>query len=238
MGTEPEQEIEIESEPETTKKAKMIEVLKEADEWLTSSEWASKLIDAYPEVGAAADEKASKWANPKSGLRSLAGEINSCLVNRRGPFAHTEVDKKSSPQKTRYVEEIEKLDEKEKLSEVEDLTRTERIRQDSQLLTENEKRLIEGINEISKQFKKSFHIRLEVDHAQAIMNEDGGKHHPGNLQLLTEEDNRCKSSDNWERFTFEEQYDYLERLFENKQMRFDVNHDLFEILLKQLGIVY
>jgi type I restriction enzyme R subunit len=63
---------------------------------------------------------------------------------------------------------------------------------------------------ISKQIKTYFSLDFEVDHSQALLNpETPGKHHPDNLQLLLKSHNRKKHSKNWERFSLDEQVEYI-----------------------------
>jgi hypothetical protein len=53
-------------------------------------------------------------------------------------------------------------------------------------------------------------LDFEVDHSQALLNPDSpGKHHPDNLQLLLKSHNGKKHSKNWERFSLEEQVEYI-----------------------------
>lgn len=79
---------------------------------------------------------------------------------------------------------------------------------------------------ISKQIKTYFSLDFEIDHSQALLNtESPGKHHPDNLQLLLKNHNGKKHSKNWERFSFDEQVEYIATAIK-----------LQEIVAQRLGI--
>lgn len=97
---------------------------------------------------------------------------------------------------------------------------------------------------IIKQLKSYFCLDFELDHARAVRNrENPGTHHPDNLQLLLKIHNNRKSHKNWERFTFDEQANYLKavinvQLLVSKKMNVDIDEDVISKILERLRIIY
>ena len=97
---------------------------------------------------------------------------------------------------------------------------------------------------ISKQLKLFFGLDFEVDHAKALLNQSQlGVHHPDNFQLLLKAHNGKKNNDNWERFSVDEQVDYIKtaiRLQEIVATRFkiDMEDQVLDSLLDRLKKIY
>ncbi|MFY9074107.1 hypothetical protein OZZ08_04020 [Malaciobacter mytili] len=97
---------------------------------------------------------------------------------------------------------------------------------------------------IQKAFKQFFGLDFEIDHAEALLNsEKQGKHHPTNLQLLLKYHNGKKNKNSWDRFTFEEQKDYIKKTIALHSLvadKFDVEIDnkILESLLNRLKEIY
>ena len=51
----------------------------------------------------------------------------------------------------------------------------------------------QSLEAIAKAFNSYFKTDLEVDHAQSLMGDNPGRHHPDNLQLISKTHNRIKS---------------------------------------------
>ncbi len=227
-----------------TKAQKYLEALKTFDDWVIVSEWAEKVGELYPELLKEADEQAANQANETTGLRELAARISSRLST--GGFKEVEIDDSERPRKVRYIspEQKEERIEEELEADIEPLTRAERIRQDSQTLTEIERYRIEEFETIAKQLNRFFSLDFEVDHASALLHPtDPGKHHPDNLQLLIKAHNSKKNKKNWQRFTFEEQKEYIERVIALQTMissRLEITlvDDVLESLLERLHKIY
>jgi len=227
-----------------TKAQKYLEALKIFDDWVIVSEWAEKVGELYPELLKEADEQAANQANETTGLRELAARISSRLST--GGFKEVEIDDSERPRKVRYIspEQKEERIEEELEADIEPLTRAERIRQDSQTLTEIERYRIEEFETIAKQLNRFFSLDFEVDHASALLHPtDPGKHHPDNLQLLIKAHNSKKNKKNWQRFTFEEQKEYIERVIALQTMissRLEITlvDDVLESLLERLHKIY
>lgn len=193
-----------------TKSQKYLEALKSFDDWVTVSEWAIRVGELYPDLLEAANIQAANQANDTTGLRELAARISSRLST--GGFPDVEIDDNERPRKVRYMSELDKktLIEDELEADIEPLTRAERIRSDFEYLTEIERYRIEEIETISRQLNKFFSVDFEVDHATAILNPtESGNHHPDNLQLLIKAHNGKKNKKNWNRFTIDEQIEYI-----------------------------
>lgn len=227
-----------------TKAQKYLEALKTFDDWVIVSEWAVRVGELYPALLEAANEQAANHANETTGLRELAARLSSRLST--GGFPEVDIDDSERPRKVRYIskEQKQELIDEEVESDVEPLSRAERIRQDMESLSELERYRIEEFETIAKQLNRFFSLDFEVDHATAILNPDkSGKHHPDNLQLLTKVHNGKKNKKSWERFTFVEQKDYIEKVIALQTMianRLEVNivENVLESLLDRLEKVY
>lgn len=73
--------------------------------------------------------------------------------------------------------------------------------------------------------------------------EKQGEHHPNNLQLLLKYHNGKKNKNSWNRFTFEEQEDYIKKSVSLHSLvadKFDVKIDnkILESLLNRLKEIY
>ena len=227
-----------------TKAQKYLEALKTFDDWVIVSEWAEKVGELYPELLKEADEQAANQANDTTGLRELAARISSRLST--GGFKDVEIDDSERPRKVRYISPAQKEEriEEELEADIEPLTRAERIRQDSQTLTEIERYRIEEFETIAKQLNRYFGLDFEVDHAQALLHPDRpGMHHPDNLQLLVKAHNGKKNKKNWQRFTLEEQKEYIQKVIALQTMiasRLEIAlvDDVLDSLLERLKKVY
>jgi len=227
-----------------TKKEKYLEALKTFDDWVIVSEWAARVGELYPDILEEANEQAANQANDTTGLRELAARISSRLST--GGFPEVEIDDSERPRKVRYISEAQKEEriEEELEADIEPLTRAERIRQDSEKLTEIERYRIEEFETIAKQLNKFFSLDFEVDHAHALLNPtEAGKHHPDNLQLLIKVHNGKKNKKNWQRFTFDEQKEYIQKVIALQTMiasRLEVSlvEDVLDSLLERLERVY
>ena len=227
-----------------TKAQKYLEALKTFDDWVIVSEWAEKVGELYPELLKEADEQAANQANDTTGLRELAARISSRLST--GGFKDVEIDDSERPRKVRYISPAQKEEriEEELEADIEPLTRAERIRQDSQTLTEIERYRIEEFETIAKQLNRYFGLDFEVDHAHALLHPvRPGMHHPDNLQLLVKAHNGKKNKKNWQRFTLEEQKEYIQKVIALQTMiasRLEIAlvDDVMDSLLERLKKVY
>lgn len=227
-----------------TKSQKYLEALKSFNDWVIVSEWATRVGELYPDLLEIANQQAANQANETTGLRELAARISSNLSS--GGFPDVEVDDRERPRKVRYISATDKQtkidDELE--ADIEPLTRTERIRSDLKKLTEIERYRIEEIETIARQLNKFFSIDFEVDHATALLNPiESGSHNPDNLQLLIKAHNAKKNKKNWQRFTIEEQIEYIKHVLALQTLianRLGVSlvNDVLESLLERLAKVY
>ena len=223
---------------------KYLEALKTFDDWVIVSTWAEKVGEIYPELLEAANEQAENQANDTTGLRELASRISSRLST--GGFPEVVIDETERPRKVKYSTETDKQDrvELELASDIEPLTRAEKIRFYTEQLDELEKYRIEEIETISKQFNKFFGVDFEVDHSTALLNQEkAGTHHPDNLQLLTKAHNSKKNNKNWQRFTIDEQIDYIKHVIALQtliatRLKINLVDDVLDSLLERLKKVY
>ena len=174
----------------------------------------------------------------------MAARISSRLSS--GGFSEVEVDESERPRKVRYISEADKkmLIEDELEADIEPLTRAERIRKDTEALGEYERYRIEEMETIAKQLNRFFSLDFEVDHATALLNPtQQGSHHPDNLQLLIKAHNGKKNKKNWERFSIDEQIEYIKHVIALQTLiasRLDIAlvDDVLDSLLERLQKVY
>ncbi len=222
-----------------------LEALKSIDGWTIVSEWAQKVGEFYPDLLEKANEEAKNQANDTTGLREIAARISSAIA--RGAYIdNIEIDNSERPRKVRFVssEEHEANIEEEIDEDVAPLKRNEIIKLAEQTMTNSEKYRLEEFESISRQLKRFFGLDFEVDHAQALLNKDRpGFHHPDNLQLILKSHNAKKNNDNWSRFTFEEQKQYLSTVIETQQLiasrlGVEITSDVLTAILERLEKVY
>ena len=226
------------------KSQKYLEAIKSFDDWVIVSEWAEKVGEMYPDLLQEANMQAENQANYTTGLRELAARISSRLST--GGFPDVEIDDSERPRKVKLITELAKKNrvECELESDIEPLNRAERVKFYSAKLNESEKYRIEEVETIAKQLNKFFNLDFEVDHAEALLNQETpGKHHPDNLQLLIKVHNGKKNKKNWQRFTVEEQVGYIQKVIELQSMiasRLEINlvENVLDSLIERLKQVY
>ena len=97
---------------------------------------------------------------------------------------------------------------------------------------------------IAKQLKTFFVLDYEVDHAKALLNQENpGSHHPDNLQLLLKSHNGKKNNKNWQRFTIEEQIQYIKNTIDLQsivasRMAIDMQNDVLQSLIDRIKNIY
>ena len=124
------------------------------------------------------------------------------------------------------------------------MTRYQKIKQDETNLSTKEKYRLAEFETIISQLRSFFNLDFEFEHAQAILNPiNPGKHHPDNIQLLLKSHNRMKSSNNWERFTIDEQIEYIkaavsiQKLVSTK-MNIELEEDVISQIIERLRLIY
>jgi hypothetical protein len=224
---------------------KYLESLKMIGGWVIVSEWAVKFGEMYPELLAKAHQEALKQKKPSTGLREIAARMSSAIST--GAFeGKVEVDESERPRKVRYLSEAEAKEylDKEIEEDIEPLSRAERIQEDEKSLDQRELYRANEFYSIADDLKKLFRLDFEVDHASALLcRENSGKHHPDNLQLLTKAHNGRKNNCSWNRFSFEEQVEYikaavrLQKIVEAK-MGVQIDDSLIENIIARLRLVF
>jgi len=190
---------------------KYLEALKNFDDWVVVSDWAIKVGEEYPDLLAKAEIEAANQANETTGLREIAARISSAIGT--GAYENQiEIDNSERPRKVRFIPDDEREEHQalEIEEDVEPLKRGEIIKNDSSNWCAKDKYRGDEFEVISKQLKVFLSLDFEVDHATALLNpENPGKHHPDNFQLLLKPHNARKNKDNWQRFTFDQQAEYI-----------------------------
>jgi len=222
-----------------------LEALTAINDWTTVSDWALKVGEMFPEILDKANDEAMKHKRPSTGIREIAARISSAVST--GRFAgQIEVDESERPKRVRVLSEAEaaNYEEREIESDLEPLTRSQRIKTDEDSLGTKEKYRIAEMDAIIRQLKEFFNLDFELEHAKAILNpKDPGKHHPDNLQILLKSHNRQKSNDNWERFTLQEQIEYIQAVVKvqklvSAKMKIDLHDEVIGSIIDRLKLIY
>lgn len=224
---------------------KYIEALKTFSDYVTISEWAVKFGEMYPEELEKANEQAAQQKNDTTGLRELAARISSNISSGKWS-KELLIDDSERPKKVKYItkDQLEENIQKEIDEDIEPLRRQDIINNAVDQMQILDLYRISEFESIQKAFKQFFGVDFEIDHAQALLNDDKqGDHHPDNLQLLLKYHNGKKSKKSWERFTFDEQVDYIKKTISLQSLvadKFDLEIDnkILESLIGRLKEVY
>lgn len=224
---------------------KYIDTLKSINDWTTVSDWAIKFGEQFPDLLAKADKEAREYKKQSNGLREIAARISSNIS--RGAWVGTiEIDDSERPKKVRFVtkEQADSLIQKEIEDDVAPITRAEKIKQDEEGLSVKEKYRIQEMDSLISQLKSFFNLDFEFEHAKALQNStDPGKHHPDNIQILLKSHNRMKGSNNWERFSLDEQVEYIKAVVQvqkivSSKMKVKLEEDVISSIIERLKLVY
>ena len=224
---------------------KYLQALRNINDWTTVSDWAIKVGELYPDLLEKANLEARGHKRPTTGIREIAARISS-WVSTDGFAGKIEVDESERPKLVRILsdEVVSHYHEKTLESDLEPLTRAQKIKADEAKLNTKEKYRLAEFEAIIAQLKNFFNLDFEFEHAKAILNpHDPGRHHPDNIQILLKSHNRLKGNANWERFTLNEQIEYIEavvrvqKLVSNK-MLIDLHEDVVGSIIERIKLVY
>lgn len=224
---------------------KYLEALKSMDGWVMVSEWATKFGELYPDLLEKANKEAKNQANDTTGIREIAARISSTM-SRGAYIDNVEVDTSERPKKVRYVSsEVHQQNVDNEIEEdVAPLKRTDIIKHADESMGSLEKYRASEFETIASQLRSFFGLDFAVDHAKALLNKDDpGAHHPDNFQLILKAHNSKKHAQNWERFSIEEQIDYIESVVKTQEIvasRFgiEIESDVLGSLIDRLKKVY
>ncbi|POB13848.1 HNH endonuclease [Halobacteriovorax sp. DA5] len=224
---------------------KYLDTLNTIEGWTTVSEWAIRVGELHPEILEKANKEAENQKNETTGLREIAARISS-NISRGAYSGHIEIDDSERPRKVRFLTESEAnvLLDRELEDDLAPLTRAQKIKHDESLLTTKDKYRLQEFENISSQLRSFFNLDFELEHAKALLNkEDPGQHHPDNIQLLLKSHNRMKSSSNWDRFTLEEQIEYIQAAVKvqklvSKKMRIDLEEEVIGQIINRIKLVF
>jgi len=224
---------------------KYLKALKEINDWVIVSDWAKKVGELYPDILAKAEHDALNQANETTGLREIAARISSNIS--RGAYAGLiEIDPTERPRKVRFIPESEQAAhiKQEIDDDVAPLKRDEIIKLAGQGFSTHENYRVSEFETLSKQLKLYFGLNFEVDHAQALLNKEAaGQHHPDNLQLLLKDHNGKKNNNNWQRFSLDEQIQYIETAIKLQSLvapkfEIDLEQHVLGSILERLKSIY
>ena len=224
---------------------KYLEALKTFTDYITVSEWAQRFSEMFPDELQKANEQAANQKQDTTGLREIAARISSKL-STGGYSKEVLIDDSERPRKVKYITKDE-LIEQEQIEideDIEPLRRQDIINNATNQLEIFALYRITEFENIQKAFKQFFGLDFEIDHAEALLNsEKQGEHHPSNLQLLLKYHNGKKNKNSWNRFTFEEQENYIKKSVALHSLvadKFDVKIDnkILESLLVRLEKIY
>lgn len=224
---------------------KYLEALKTFDEFVPVSVWAEKFAKMYPDELEKANEQAKNQKIDTTGLREIAARMSSRLS--AGGYSKTvQIDDSERPRKVKYItkDELEEHTKNEIDEDIEPLKRQDIINNAKDQMKVLELYRISELENIQRAFKLFFGVDFEIDHAEALLNDNKqGEHHPDNLQLLLKYHNGKKNKKSWKRFTFDEQVEYIKKTISLQSLvadKFDVEIDkkILESLINRLSNVY
>ncbi len=224
---------------------KYLEALKTFTDYVTISEWAIKFSEIYPEELQKANEQAINQKNDTTGLREIAARISSNISSGKW-LKELSIDESERPRKVKYITRDELIiqEQIEIEEDIEPIRRQDIINNATSKLEIYELYRITEFENIQKSFKQFFNLDFEIDHAEALLNnQKQGEHHPNNLQLLLKYHNGKKNKNSWNRFTFEEQEEYIKKTVALHNLvadKFDVEIDnkILDSLLNRLKAIY
>lgn len=224
---------------------KYLDALKTFDDWVIVSEWAKRFGELHPDLLEKANQEAVNQAHDTTGLREIAARISSVISN--GAYDNQiEIDTSERPRKVRYIPEEKRVehDTYEIEEDVAPLRRDEIVKLANDSMGQLDKYRIAEFETISKQLKQYFGLEFEVDHSAALLNkENPGQHHPDNLQLILKAHNGKKNNTNWERFSLEEQIEYIETAIKLQgivasRFSIEMENEVLGSLIDRLSKVY
>ncbi len=224
---------------------KYIEALKTFADYVTVSEWAEKFVEMFPEELEKANIQAENQVRDTTGLREIAARISSRIAT--GGFAQKIlIDDSERPKKVKYLtkEELDNYEQREIEEDIEPLKRQDIINNATNQLEIFELYRITEFENIQKSFKQFFGLDFEIDHTEALLNnQKQGEHHPNNLQLLLKYHNGKKNKSSWKRFCFDEQVEYIKKTVALHNLvadkfDFEIDNKILDSLLNRLKEVY
>jgi hypothetical protein len=224
---------------------KYLEAIKALNSWVTVSEWAVKVGELYPEILEKAEKEALAQKNETTGLREITARISS-NISRGAYLGKIDIDESEHPRKVRYITESEaRTHEEQELEEdLAPISRSQKIRADEATLSTKDKYRLTELESIISQLRTIFNLDFELEHAKALLNpENAGQHHPDNIQILLKSHNRLKSNKNWDRFSIEEQIDYIKSVVKvqkivSKRMGVDIEDEVIDQIIKRIEAVF
>jgi len=226
-------------------KDKYLEALKTFTDFVTISEWAIKFSEMYPDELEKANKQALNQKTDTTGLREIAARMSSSLSS--GAFSkYVQIDDSERPKKVKYIteNEFEEHTQNEIDEDIEPLKRQDIINTAKDNMKILELYRISEFENIQKAFKLFFSVDFEIDHAEALLNDSKqGRHHPNNLQFLLKHHNGKKNKKSWDRFSFDEQVDYIKKTISLQSLvadKFNIEIDtkILESLINRLKAVY
>lgn len=224
---------------------KYLQALKSFDDFVTVSEWAEKFAELFPEEYQRANRQAEKQKNDTTGLRQIAARMSSRLSS--GGYANTvKIDDSERPRKVKFIspDDLERDSRADLVEDIEPLRRQDIIKNAKDSMQIFDLYRVTEFENIQRAFKQFFALDFEIDHAQALMSSDiQGEHHPDNFQFLLKQHNAKKNNSSWQRFSFDEQKDYIKQAihlqsFIAQNFDLDINQKILNDLLARLQLVY
>ena len=224
---------------------KYLEALKSFDDWVIVSDWAIRFGERYPDLLEKANQEAVGQAQDTTGLREIAARISSAIA--RGAYDDAvEIDSSERPRKVRFIPEEQRQahEEREIEEDVAPLRRDEIVRKASQEFSVQDRYRAGEFDAVARQLKAFFGLDFEVDHATALLNKGApGAHSPENLQLLLKSHNGKKSNNNWQRFTYEDQIEYIKAAIKLQEIvapriGIEMESNVLEALISRIKDIY
>jgi len=222
-----------------TKKEHYLEVLKTFDRAVTILEWAKKVVELHPENLQQINSKTNETMTLKELVSGLSLKVS------EGVFDNVVVDNCKPYRRVQYVSETVKntLMSRARAKDIELILLESKIKQDIQKSTESDRYRLEEFSNIVKQLNRYFKLDFQLHHTHSLLRDSKlGKHHVGNLEVLTEAHGKLKK-DAQKRFSIEEQKAYIKRIIAihlmiRTDIELDLRDEVLDMLLERLTKVY
>jgi len=221
------------------KQDKYLDVLKNANEPITISEWAYQLAETYPAILKQTNSKTNKPMTLQAFVTNLSLQVS------KGEFSKVKVLDNKPYRKVMYLSEAKKNEviKEEVHQDLLSIVVDEKVELDTQKASEYDRYRLEELKSITEQLNKYFSLNFVLHHAVSLKSEKKeGRHHADNLQILSSEHSLLKK-DGEKKFSIEEQKAYIKRVIVvhmmiNKSIEMSLTDEVLEMLLDRLEKVY
>lgn len=215
---------------------KYLQALKTFDEAVSIATWSSKYLQMFPPSSELDLSSELKQTIQKISLKISSGKFNESVF----------VDCDETPRLVKFItkDEFEKNTEIIIDADLEPIIRKELIKSSKDSLEAKELYRVTEFENIQKGFKEFFKIDFEIVAMQYLLDQNKDRHYnPTNLQFLLKHHQNKKANNSWDRFTIDEQIEYIKKVVElqgtlNDRLCVEINNSVLESLISRLIAIY